>query len=449
MAKIVTDNSTSRKQYSSPIQRALKNFGKLMRGRGVAAILELFTIVLLARTLSPDQLGYIVLIQAYALIMRGLLNFKLYEVLVRFGVPLLEAGDQRSFKQLLRLTLFIDFSSCTAAMIIAVIAAPLTAKILGWDEGLAWMTMMYCSILLTYGFGTAQGVLRIFDRYDVLSIQLMVGPVLRLLGVLLIMTLAPSLWLFVMVLALATAMGNVYLMVRGWAELRRQVGGVAIAGPSLKGWRQEFPGLRHFIIILYWQGNVDMLPRGISTMLAGLLLGPAGAGFLQLARETTKVLSKPGALLQQVLFPDLVRMWVRRSPDFRFLLVRVILMSVAFGLVLTIASIFSGSRLFAIGLGPEYAQAGPLLTLLLLAATLELVATLLRAAGYAMDQAGKILRLHVISGVLHLAAFVLLTPYLGLIGAGIAACISGTVTLSGISLLVGSSIRKAGLDQSG
>jgi len=430
----------------SPLRRAVRNFNRLLRGRGVAAVLELLTITLVARTLDPAGLGMVVLVQAYALIVRGLLNFNVYEVLVRFGVPLLEARDEQGFKQLLRLTVFVDLFSTAAAMVIAMLAAPLVGKILGWDEQLPLLAFIYSAVLITYGFGTAKGVLRIFDRYDALGVQLMVGPVLRLAAVVVVVLWLPTdVLTFVVALTIATGSGNVSLIVRGWIERVRQTGPISYAGFSFKGWEEQFPGLRAFIGIVYWQSNLDMMPKYISTLLAGTFLGPAAAGYLRLANETTKILSKPGGLLRQVLFPDMVRMWVRRSSDFAYLLGRALLVSGLFGLLLTLVSMFGGRVLFSKALGEAYGQAAPLLTLILLAATIDLVATVLRAAGYAIGHAGKILRLYVIGAVIYLLAFAGLTPLLGLIGPGVAAIIGAVVPSVGIGLLVSRSIRNENL----
>ncbi len=429
----------------SPLRRAGRNFGKLLSGRGVAALLELLSIALVARTLTPELLGYIVLTQSYVLVVRGLFNFKLYEVLVRFGVPLLEGGDKKGFKELLRLTLFIDTASCFIAMLIAIAAAPLVGRLLGWDADLPYLTIIYSTSLLTYGFGTAKGVLRIFDRYGTLSIQLMIGPVLRLAGILVVMAIRPDVFWYVIALTLATAIGNAVLIERGWSELKRQTGALSFKGFSLRGWNKQFPGLKGFIGIVYWQSNVDLLPKQIGTLLAGTLLGPAGAGYLRLATETTKILSKPGSLLRQVLFPDMVRMWVRQSSIFGSLLSRALVLSALFGGLFTVASLFGGRWVFGTALGDDYTKAGPLLTLLLIAATLELLATVMRSAGYAMGHAGKILRLHLVSAVIYLAAFVLLTPMTGLLGPGLASCVAAVVPLAGIGLLVLGSMRRARL----
>ena len=424
-------------------RRLARNFGRLARGRGVAAVLELITVAILARSLSPANFGQIVLIQTYVLIVRGLFNFKLFEAVILFGVPALEANDHRSLRRLLRLTLCIDIATSIFATVIAILAASLIAGVLDWNQETVFAAMLYSTMLATSGIGTPKGILRLFDRFDVLGIQLMVSPVLRLAGVIAALVLNADTLLLVGVLAFGTMAGNIYLIVRGWAELRHHVSGSILRGPSLKSWHDDFPGLRAFLTAVYLQTNVDTLPKHLSTMLAGSFLGPAAAGMLRLAREATKVLSKPGALFQQVLFPDLVRLWGRGAPSFHMILTRALLISGLFGLVFVVGSFFGGRLLFTSALGAEYADAAPLMTLLLLSATLELAAFVLRAAGYAIGQAGEILRLHAISAVIYLVAFTILTPRMGLMGPGYAACLSATVTLFGISRMVARSILVA------
>lgn len=435
------DSDTHPVEDLSPLRRAARNFGKLLRGRSIAVVLELLTVAMLARTLSPANFGNIVLIQAYVVVIRELFNFKLFEAIIRFGVPMIEVNDNESFKKLLRLTLSIDVLSAVTAAAIAILAAPLTAKILGWDQSLVSMALVYSSVLLLFGSGTAKGVLRLFDRFDILSTHLLVGPALRLLGVGWVIWWEPSVFMFVVALMLATVGGNIYINVRGWAEMRRRLGPLGLQISSLKGWQKDFPGLGNFISVVYWQANVDMLPKQVATLLAGMFLGPQGAGLLRIASEITKILSKPGELLQQVLFPDLVRMWNSGTAVFAVLLKRALSIATLYGLVFVAASLLGGSYILTNTLGEDYAQAAPLLSFLMLATTFELLATVLRTAGYAMGHASKILRLHLISSVLYLLMFVVLTPQLGLIGPGLTACIATSVPLGGTWLLIRNHLR--------
>ncbi len=437
-----SNEKNTNQSQSSVIRRAASNFGKLLQGRGVAAILELLTVGLLARSLTPELFGTIVLMQTYVLVIRGLLNFKLYEVLVKYGVPLVENKEEQSFANLLRLTLFIDFASTLTATILAIAGAQITALVLDWQPLTTQATMIYSLVLLTFGFGTAKGMLRMFDRFDLLALQLMIGPVLRLAGVVLIMMTNPEMYLFVIVLTLATAAGNLCLIVMGLLEMRRQIGHIPLMLVPPEAWQERFTGIKRFMIVLYWQGNVDMLPKHISTLLAGSLLGPAGAGLLRLARETTKILSKPGALLRQVLFPDLVRLWLSDTRIFGAIVLRAIVVSALVGALFILGATFASGPLLGAALGDGYREAAPLINWLLLATTIELMASVLRAAGYAIGHAGKILKLHLMSSVIYLLFFILLTPQMGLIGPGLAACLAAIVPFAGMSTLTLGAIRK-------
>jgi O-antigen/teichoic acid export membrane protein len=444
---MATESDSTPTESRSPLRRTARNFGMLVRGRSVSAVMQLLTVVVMARALSPAHFGYVVLIQTYVLVVRELFDCKLFEAIVRFGIPMTEANDQAGLRQLLGLTLRIDLFSTLAATAAAMAAAPLAAIILHWDDTLLAVALLHSSSLLTTGYGTAKGVLRLYDRFDILGMQLMVAALLRLVAVLLVMWWQPGILSFVIALTLATMAGNAYLIGRAWLELRRQKGSLAVRELLFGQRHVRIPGLWKFIVIVYWQANVDMLPKHLSTLLAGMFLGPEGAGLLRLAREATKVLSKPGEILQQVLFPDLVRLWHRGEATFGPVLLRALLISAVFGSVFIACSFFGGEILLARALGAGYAPAAPLLTLLMLAATFELLTGALRAAGYAMGQAGKILSLHVVSSVLYLAAFSALTPITGLIGPGLAACIASLVPLGGMAWLTSRQMLRQDADQ--
>ncbi|MEH6637482.1 MAG: hypothetical protein V7700_18335, partial [Halioglobus sp.] len=93
-------------------------------------------------------------------------------------------------------------------------------------------------------------------------------------------------------------------------------------------------------------------------------------------------------------------------------------------------------------IGEDFVAAAPVLTLLLLAATFELTASSLRSASYAIGHAAKVLRLSVLSAIIYLALFVLLTLELGLIGAGLAACAAALLPPVAMAIMIRNSMRK-------
>jgi O-antigen/teichoic acid export membrane protein len=418
------------------MRRVLGNFGFLVRGRGIAAVMSLGATTLMARVLGPTEFGMVVLIQAYALLMRGLLDFRSVEAVVRYGVPAHDAGDTRTLQRLIKVCRRVDRRASFAATVLALIVAPLIGPLLGMDRDHVILLSAYSLVLLTTGNSTAKGILRLFDQFDILGRQMTIGPTIRFFGVVVAWWLGSPLQVFVAILAIAYATENLYASWRGRHEYRQRVGrpthGESVSDASLT----EFSGLRHFLWVTYWQSNMELVPKHFSTVLAGYLLGPAEAGLLRLAQEISSLLSKPAGLIREVVFLDLTRSWHQGSAAFNQIAYRTALLGGGFGLLFVLAGYFFGADLLAALIGKKFVAAAPVLTLMLLAATFDLTASSLRSAAYAIGHAGKVLRMYAVSAGIYVALFVALTSSSGLIGAGVAACVAAALPPLAIALLI-------------
>lgn len=413
--------------------RVLKNFGVVLRGRGIAAVFTLVATALMANALPAAEFGLVILLHTYVLAVRGILNFRTYEAIVRYGVPLHENGENESLKGLFRTTTLIDMTSGIAATLMGVFAASIAAGFLHWDEQMTSLASLYSLVMLTTITNTPNGILRIYDRFDALSVFYTVGPAIRVTGVAIAWTMDADMYVFVAIWATAFVLENCWLFVRGHLELNRHLDGSIWKGISWRGgrWREickTSPGFRHFVAVVYWQTNIDLLPKHLSVLLAGSLLGPAAAGMFRLARDFSSILSKPAMMLREVLFPDLTRILHTEAGGFHELGFRAVKVAGAAGLLLVLISIPAAEPILRI-IGPEYTGAASLLTLMLLAATFELAGSPLRAAAYAMGKVAHILRIHLLSVLIYLGLFYLLTPVMGLPGPGIAAVIGSLLAL--------------------
>jgi O-antigen/teichoic acid export membrane protein len=418
---------------STTSKRVLKNFGVVLRGRGIAALLTLGATALMARALPADQFGLVILLHTYVLAVRGVLNFRTFEAIVRFGVPMQESNDIPGLVRLLSRTSLIDVAAAMCATLAGIAATGVAGQLLHWDAQMTALAGVYSLVLLTSVVNTPNGVLRLYDRFDALSVFYTIGPGVRLLGVVTAWLTNAGMVTFIAVWAAAFLLENSWLIVRGHLELRRQLG-VSLPGarrvsgqaaPESAATRREF---RRFIAVVYWQTNLDLLPKHFSVLLAGSLLGPAGAGMFRLARDFSTILSRPAMMLREVMFPDLARMLHVGGEGFTELGFRAVKVAAAAGLALVFLSIFIAGPVLSL-IGSEYTLAATLLSLLLLAATFELAGSPLRAAAYAMGRVAPVLHIHLLGVVVYFGAFSLLAPYLGLTGIGIAACIGTLLTL--------------------
>jgi O-antigen/teichoic acid export membrane protein len=425
----------------NPMHRVLGNFWILIRGRGAAAIMAFGATALMARALGPVEFGLVVLIHTYAMLIRALLDFGTADAIVRFGVPAHDASDNHTLGKLLKVCRRIDKQASITAALLAWLAAPFVGPAIGMDSQHVLMLMAYSTVLLTPGAGSAAGLLRLNDRFDIGGRQMTIAPSIRFIGVLIAWSLKAPIEIFVAIWGAAYVAETVYLLWQAKHKYRVQIK-QALAGVSLKDASlKDFDGLRHFIWVTYWQSNIDLLPKHLTTLLVGHLLGPAEAGLLRLAKEIASALSRPALLIRQVVFTDLTRAWNEGSASFDVVAYRTAILGGALGMVFVALSYFFGAYLLGGLLGAEYIAAKDVLTWMLLAATLDLATSPLLSGLYAMGHAMKTLRITLVSTAIYLLMFVFLTRELGLIGAGLAATAGATFTLIGMIMLMRSKKR--------
>jgi len=417
------------------LKRVAKNFGKILKGRGIAGALSAVSVAFMAHALPVEQFGLIVLLHTYVKVVKGFFNFNTYETIVKYGVPLQDSGDEPQLKSLLRTTISIDLASTLLATLIGVAAVPVTAGLLHWDEQVTQWAWFYTLILITTGVNTSNGILRLYDRFDALGVQYTIQPAVRLLLVILAWAVDGGMLMFLLAWGIGYCAGNIYLLIRGQLELRTHLTTPLLEGYQRReifNWDRDF---WRFISVVYWQTNLDLIPKQLSTLMAGNLLGPAAAGLFRLAREIQTVLNRPAEMLGNVLFPDLTRAWLTDKGSFMKLAFRTSAIAGGFGLLIVVFAWFAGEWILAL-IGGNYVPAAPLMVLLLLAASFDIASAPLRSSAYAMGNASTLLRIHILGAAVYVVLFYLMTMFTGLIGPGLASVLTSLMTFVLTALLM-------------
>jgi O-antigen/teichoic acid export membrane protein len=175
-------------------RHVVRNFGVVLRGRGIAALLTLSATALMANALPATEFGLVILLHTYVLAVRGVLNFRTYEAVVRFGVPLHENANTGALKRLLGRTTRIDLAGGIGATLAGVAAAGAAGSLLHWDQQMTSLAGLYSLVMLSSVINTPNGMLRLYDRFDALSIFYIVGPTVRITGVIIawLKTMTPT-----------------------------------------------------------------------------------------------------------------------------------------------------------------------------------------------------------------------------------------------------------------
>jgi O-antigen/teichoic acid export membrane protein len=408
--------------------RVLTNFTRVLRGRGIAGICSVLATGLMANALPVEQFGLVILLHTYIMVIKGFVNFRTFEAIVRFGIPMHDRGDEGKLKSLLRSTVVVDLSSTLVATLIALAAVPVATWALHWGAQIGHWAMWYSLALLTTPVNTGSGILRLYDRFDVLGMQHAIGPLVRVVLVAIAWSVDAPMVVFIVVWGMGFCLGNLFMILRGFAELRGKLQTPLWQGFRWHDLREQGSSFWKFIGVVYWQTNVDLIPKHLSTLLAGNLLGPAAAGLFRLARETSSILTQPAVTLREVLFPDLTRAWNARETSFSQLAFKTALIAGTAGLACAAFAYVAGTPVLAL-VGADYVPAKPLMVLLLIAASFDLASASLRAAAYAMGHAARLLRISLLGIAVYVVSFYLFTSYFDLIGPGLASICAMLLTL--------------------
>jgi len=420
------------------LKRVLHNFLVLASGRAASGVLSFTATLLSARALGPEDFGVVAMLSAYVLVVRGFVNIKPFEAIVRYGVALADDHDMDGLARLLRVSLVLDCVSALSGTLLAITVAYAAGPLLGWSASTTTVAMGFSVVLLGSGTATASGSLRIFDRFDAISRVQVLSSAWRLAGVLLMTHLGmANIATIAAVWATAQFVQYAGILYYGARVVFARIPWRRLRGPlDLAAMGRDHPGIWSFLNVVYWQATLDLVPKSLGTLYAGALLGPQGAAMFRIAREFSNVVAKPALLVRQAIYPDLARLRHRRDQAFNKVVISMAAMMGIPALLLAIASLWWGAPLLKLAVGQDYVPAANLLSWLIAAATLEMAASPLRPAGYALGCAKAMLGVQVLASVVFIAAFQWLTPALGTIGPGIATVAMSLVSLTGLSMAV-------------
>jgi O-antigen/teichoic acid export membrane protein len=428
------------------VARILKNMGLLFGGKTSAVVIGLIVLGIAARALTIQELGSLLLLHAFVALMTGIATFKSWQALIQFGAEPSEAGDLPRFHRLLRFTIGLDITAALFAATLSVIVFLIARPYLGLPDEVFGYALAYCILSATNLRSTPLGLLRLHDRFDLISLNDQVIPVIRLTGAALGLYLGAGLGWFILVWLAASTVMNFVLPALALRELSRrgELDGLFDQRPTLKA---PEPGIWRYVWMSNIDATIDLLDKQMPTLLSGVLLGPAFAAMFKIARDVSNVLAKGAGLLNQVLYPELVRLMIAGDAPRA---VRIILYTSVYllgaGIALAILISIFGPPIFAAALDPSYEGTATVATMLVIAAALMGAAAPIYSGLYALGSPGRAALSRAITVILTLVFFVGLSLTIGESGPGwamVCGTAAGLVITSFIALSRAQSAREA------
>jgi O-antigen/teichoic acid export membrane protein len=422
------------------LKRVLANAGLLLGGRTVNAVLGVGYMALAARALGARELGVMVLIQAFAQFLGEVVKFQSWQTLIHFGARPLAEGRTRDFQQVLRFTAVLDLASTVIGVAVGLAGAVLLAGRLGWTTADAPAAALYTLTIAFMVSATPVGLLRLFDRFDVMARQAALISLLRLTFCAVAFAVHAPMQGFLLALGLGTVGSWLYLAASAVGELRRRrlLVGFTWRGPMGAG----LPGVWKFAWNTNLSATLDVAFSHVATLIVGGLVGPAQAAFWRVGRQVADAIAKPAKLMTPALYPELARLRAEDRHDAMWGLAKHVgLLAGGVGAALLTLSALAGRPLLDLVMGDAFAPAAAVMTWQVAAAVIGVFALPLEPMLISLGKPGRAVRVRLVVSAAFLAALPFLTTRFGLAGAGAALVGAAAALALGMLLFI---LRESG-----
>ena len=399
------------------LRRVVANAGMLLGGRTVNAVLGLAYMAIAARALGAAELGVLVLIQAFAQFLGEVVKFQSWQTILHYGARPLAEGQTAEFQRVLRFTVVLDLASTLIGIAIGVAGAFLFADQLGWTSREAPVAALYMVTIAFMVSATPLGLLRLFDRFDILARQAALIALIRVVGSVVALALHATLEGFLLAWAIGTVGSWIYLAGSATAELKRRglLKGFSWRGPLAAG----MPGVWRFAWNTNLAATLDVAFTHVATLMVGALVGPSQAAFWRVGRQVADAIAKPAKLLTPALYPELARLRADGRGHAMWRLARNVgLLAGGVGLVLLALSAFAGPALLTLVMGQGFAPAADVMTWQVGAAVIGVFALPLEPMLISLGKPGLAVWVRLAVSAAFLAVLPFLVTQFGLIGAG-------------------------------
>jgi O-antigen/teichoic acid export membrane protein len=402
------------------LRRLVKNAGYLVSGNMVAAGLGLVALALSARSLGPEMLGLLALIEAYAALVDRLIRLEPWQALIKYGADALERDGHDDFRSLLKLGVLIDVGGAVFSAAVAASAVFVIGPWIGWSDQTISMAGIFSLVLVCHLSATPTAVLRLCDRFAVFAGLEIALAAVRVAACAIAFALDAGLWTFVL-LAMAMHLGrHATLVVMAWRELRRQGYGDFLKGHA-NGVGRRFPGIWGFILSLKASVLIRRSTGDLDVLLIGAFLDTGAVGLYHVAKRFGDATLKVGVPIQQAVFPDTARLWARREVRrLRQAVAQVDLLTGGLAACVLAGVALNTDLVLRLSVGPEYAEAGILVVLQLVATTTALFGTALRPVLLSMGLQILLLKIVIASTFAFYVTLGMSLPMLGVVGASLA-----------------------------
>lgn len=350
-------------------RRLIRNFAWVGSSQAVIAGLGIVSLALTARALGPAGLGILAVIESYTRSVARILHPEPWQALIKHGAEALERGDRQALGQLAWLSLMTDIALGGLTALVGVAIALWLGTWMQAVQGHAALLALAAASGLIGPRPTAMGLLRLYDRFDLLARIDMGTALIRLALIAAAWWAGAGLWAFVALFVVWTVADSAIPMVFALREMRRH-GDRLLPAPPARILR-DHPGLLRLFVNSNLSVTLRQLRQRFDVVLLAVVMPAPLLGLYQIARRMSEAALRIGRPVSQIVFPEFARLAARGDfGRFRRLLLIATLGLTGLMLVLLLPVALNMQALVTLAFGPEFAPAATSVTIMAAAVAL-------------------------------------------------------------------------------
>ncbi|MEI2683447.1 lipopolysaccharide biosynthesis protein [Erwinia aphidicola] len=396
----------------------LRNAAYLASSNALSALLGLVALSCAGKGMSTQMFGVLVVIQAYAKGISDVIKFQTWQLVVKYGATAVDNKNIRQFRDVISFSFALDIASGAIAVVAGMLLLPLLAHSLGLDRQSLWLAILYCTLIPSLAASTPTGILRAVDRFDLIAIQQAVRPLLRAAGSVISYLGDLGFAGFIITWYASNLIGGVLYWWFAARELRRRNIHHALR-PRLFAPASRLAGAWNFVWTTNFAHSIWSARNSCSTVLVGIVLGPAAAGLFKIATTFFDATGSPAMLMEKSFYPEVMRLDPRSSQPW-LLGLKSACLAGGIGVLVALLVMVVGKPVISSVFGEQYLQAYHLIEIMLGAIVVSMLGFPQESLLFMAGKQRVFLVAQTLSSASYIALLIVLSHFFGVSGAAYA-----------------------------
>ncbi len=396
----------------------LRNAAYLASSNALSALLGLVALSCAGKGMSTQMFGVLVVIQAYAKGISDVIKFQTWQLVVKYGATAVDNKNIRQFRDVISFSFALDIASGAIAVVAGMLLLPLLAHSLGLDRQSLWLAILYCTLIPSLAASTPTGILRAVDRFDLIAIQQAVRPLLRAAGSVISYLGDLGFAGFIITWYASNLIGGVLYWWFAARELRRRNIHHALR-PRLFAPASRLAGAWNFVWTTNFAHSIWSARNSCSTVLVGIVLGPAAAGLFKIATTFFDATGSPAKLMEKSFYPEVMRLDPRSSQPW-LLGLKSACLAGGIGVLVALLVMVVGKPVISSVFGEQYLQAYHLIEIMLGAIVVSMLGFPQESLLFMAGKQRVFLVAQTLSSASYIGLLIVLSHFFGVSGAAYA-----------------------------